>query len=78
MPSENFWQTFVFLVEENFKIFKNKNSQNLLHYGVYWCEDVFFYCKLVATFQKGLIKFASFWKCIIILLARVSLTLDIH
>lgn len=42
MPSENFWQTFVFLVEKNFKIFKNKNSQNLLHYGVYWCEDVFF------------------------------------
>ena len=38
----------------------------------------FFYCKLVATFQKGLIKFASFWKCIIILLARVCLTLDIH
>lgn len=42
MPSENFWQTFVFLVEKNFKIFKNKNSQNLLHYGGYWCEDVFF------------------------------------
>ena len=77
MPSENFWQTFVFLVEENFKIFKIK-THKICYIMEFIGVKMFFYCKLVATFQKGLIKFASFWKCIIILLARVCLTLDIH
>lgn len=59
MPSENFWQTFVFLVEENFKIFKIK-THKICYIMEFIGVKMFFYCKLVATFQKGLIKFASF------------------